>query len=166
MNLVLALSSLVLVGTSVIKFGFSPGGDLHEQARNWLIMNSKVKGEEYDPFATIDFVGEGWTGVDNYWGTYATFGPIVYFQISIISDTVITWINGSRTFLPIAIARRSGSDTQQYGLSFPVTTPTGLVDNGFGQMQTFGTNQGTMLAAGTDEVTGIPEMNISGWYYR
>ncbi len=131
--------------------------------KNWEHLNSNIACQEYNPFTTWDITNE-FPGADSAYGVYATFGPIVYFSITLVG-AAITWGNGSAMSLPIAIATRKAAETQQYGLSFPLMVDEAFLDNGFGAYQHFGTNTGTTLFAAFNGGP-VDEFNISGWYFR
>ncbi len=149
------------------KFNFPPPGDLKQQAVNWHVMNGAHACKEYEVFQFDTPSAAGWDGVSDYWGTYALLGPVVWFSITMVG-TDVNWFPGSTTYLPIAIARRQGTQTQQYGLSFPIYANGYWPDNGFGTPHGAGTNLGTTLAAhfATPLASGYSNINISGWYFR
>ncbi len=149
------------------KFNFERPVDETSMMNNWQQLIDNTTCQEYDPFAGATPASEGFTNVDQYWGTYSLMGPIVFFSINMHSSSSITWGAGDELHLPIELATRGTGFAQQYGLSFPVTAygyyPT---DVGTGLIQVFASNDGTILQAAFAETGGVAEFNLAGWYFR
>lgn len=149
------------------KFEFIPPAVEADRQRNWEDLISNSRCFEFNPFyPSDDPVGAGFAGVSEYWGTYALFGPLVFFSIS-MKGTAITWGVSSPVRLPIALALRSSTINQQHGIAFPATQATGWTDNGFGRPHVFcGNSSGQSIFSAYAEATGYDELQISGIYYR
>lgn len=149
------------------KFEFGRSETTEERQRNWEQFIDNTPCFEFNPFyPSDDPVGAGFSGVSSYWGTYAAFGPLVFFSITLLG-TAITWGVSSVVRLPITYALRTATIAQQQGVAFPATQQSGWTDNGFGRPHVFcGTTSGQALYAAYSEATGYNEVQISGIYYR
>lgn len=155
------------------KFAFRRPDDSQATTQNWehLIEHSRLF--EFNPFyPSDDPAGAGWNEVDDWWGTYHVFGPIVYFNVCLLPVPGglprITWVSGASLRLPIAYAKRDPLFGQQHGLSFPMTYYGNWLDNGFGTPHIMGGNSvGQSIFAAYGEATGTVDiLHIAGQYYR
>lgn len=149
------------------KFEFVRPETEQDRQQNWEHLISNSRCEQFNPFyPSDDPVGAGFDNVDEYWGTYAIFGPLVFFSIS-MKGTGIIWPVSASVRLPVAYALRTATVAQQQGVAFPATQFGGWTDNGFGRPHVFGGNTaGQALFAAYGEATGYNDLQISGIYYR
>lgn len=145
------------------KIPLRPPRDELTSLRNWHTLIGEIQQAEFDPFFGTTAVAAGFTNVDDSWGYYFTFGPLVFFSISLYSAGSITWAAASLLKLPFQAAQRGTSFYLEYGKQFPATG-TG---SGNASIDVFNLQSVTLSAeAGKGGGGAGGDVNISGWYFR